>query len=428
MIKMTVDDINRMIKECGGEGEIEYVNEFKKGKRIHLTLKHIPTGVEDTCRKDKLVIIHKIKGMLSSLTEEKINKIIEQCGMKDEVVIDGTFKKEGRLYIWLKHIPTGRRESCQKGEEAIKQKIRALKNEKPQKREKAINRKGNGWSIEKISIDEINSIDEDIVFDGGYKENGEKFIYLKHIPSGKKWSCHSSRREIMKKIRAIKRTPQVTIKEGVEGKVCSACNKWKPLEEFSIRKKMGKIRNECKSCRSERSKKYRLDNIERISEYDSVRHKEKYLKNKDVNLKEISEMLVKTKPFLKGLDAFGIIYKVTNVKTNRIYIGQTVTSLNVRYGANLIQGWIQDRLKKTNQKFKEELIDENDFIIDRIDVGVCQYHLNRLESFYINKYDSFYNGYNNNSGPHIDNEGIEEFNDILKKYNLKFEGNKLIEI
>ena len=414
MVKMTVDDINRMIKECGGEGEIEYVNEFKKGKRIHLTLKHISTGVEDTCRKDKLAIIHKIKGMLSSLTEEKINKIIEQCGMKGEVVIDGTFKKEGRQsYIWLKHIPTGRRESCQKGEDVIKQKIRAFKN---------------GWCVEKLSIEEINNIDKNIVYDGEYKEDGKTYIWLKHILSGEKWSCEKRRRSIKQKIKVINQTPYITMRCGIKGKVCTVCKEWKPLEEFGIRKEMGKMRNECKSCENERSKRYRLNNIEYISKYDSIRHKEKYLKNKDVNLKEISEMLVKTKPFLKGLDAFGIIYKVTNVKTNRIYIGQTVTSLNVRYGANLIQGWIQDRLKKTNQKFKEELIDENDFIIDRIDVGVCQYHLNRLESFYINKYDSFYNGYNNNSGPHIDNEGIEEFNDILKKYNLKFEGNKLIEI
>ena len=412
MLEETINTVNEIIKKCDAEGVVEFVNTFKKKGNTCITMKHIPTSVEDVCYKDKKQIENKINGLIKALTDEKINKIIEEAGMKGEIIIDGTFKKEGRQsYIWLKHIPTGRRENCQRGEKVIKQKIKVFKS---------------GWCVEKLSIEEINSIDENIVYDGEFREEGKTYVWLKHKLTEERWSCEKRRRAIQGKINKIKKMIRIITKNGIKGKECTCCGQWNPLSEFRDRKE-GQHGKEsiCKTCLSEKAKEYRFRNIDRISEYDSIRHKEKYLKNKDINLKEISEMLIKTKPFLKGLDAFGIIYKVTNVKTNRVYIGQTVTSLNVRYGANLIQGWVQDRLKKSNQKFKEELVNENDFIIDKIDVGVCQYHLNKLEAHYINKYDSFYNGYNNNGGKHIDEEGIEEFNEILEKYNLEFIDNEL---
>ena len=55
-----------------------------------------------------------------------------------------------------------------------------------------------------------------------------------------------------------------------------------------------------------------------------------------------------------------------------------------------------------------------------LDVGCCQYHLDKLEVYYINKYDSCDNGYNNEYGNHITDDGLEEFVEILQQYNIEF--------
>ena len=66
-----------------------------------------------------------------------------------------------------------------------------------------------------------------------------------------------------------------------QGKVCSKCGAWKPLEEFGNDKhtKDGKCSN-CKECR----KRYRENNKQKISEY----HKEYKKKNKE-KIKEYNE-------------------------------------------------------------------------------------------------------------------------------------------
>ena len=60
-------------------------------------------------------------------------------------------------------------------------------------------------------------------------------------------------------------------------------------------------------------------------------------------------------------------------------------------------------------------------------MAFCQYHLDKLEAYYIDKYGSYNNGYNNNSGHHKTDDYIEEFNQILLEHNLEFVDGKLIE-
>ena len=84
-------------------------------------------------------------------------------------------------------------------------------------------------------------------------------------------------------------------------------------------------------------------------------------------------------------------------------------------------------MKYGNQKFKEEL-QEEDFTIEVIDFGVCQYHLDKLEAYYIDKYDSYNNGYNNNAGHHSTDDGLEEFEQILKENGLQFIDGKLVKV
>ena len=67
-------------------------------------------------------------------------------------------------------------------------------------------------------------------------------------------------------------------------------------------------------------------------------------------------------------------------------------------------------------------------VTETLDVAFCQYHLDKLEAYYIDKYDSFLNGYNNNAGNHDTDDGIEEFNRILLENNLEFIDGKLVKI
>jgi hypothetical protein len=83
-------------------------------------------------------------------------------------------------------------------------------------------------------------------------------------------------------------------------------------------------------------------------------------------------------------------------------------------------------MKIANQKFSEDFNNKEDFIFtEALDVACCQYHLDKLEAHYIDKYDSFRSGYNNCAGNHETDDGIEEFNEILEKYNLEFIDNEL---
>ena len=174
-----------------------------------------------------------------------------------------------------------------------------------------------------------------------------------------------------------------------------------------------------------RQQRYKMRNFERIQK----RYKEKKEIKKQENIAEITNMLEQINPRFKELELpiYGIIYKVTNIKTKHIYTGQTKLGLTLRYGSNIIKGWIEERKEKANQKFLNELIEE-DLIIEVIDIGCCRYHLDKMEAYYIDKYDSYNNGYNNNAGNHNTDDGIEEFNQILLDHNLEFKDGKLIQI
>jgi hypothetical protein len=117
-----------------------------------------------------------------------------------------------------------------------------------------------------------------------------------------------------------------------------------------------------------------------------------------------------------------------NVKTGHKYVGQSILPITRRYTGGVVQGWVEERLERTNQKFKDELIEEDIQVTEVLDVAFCQYHLDKLEAYYIDKYDSFLNGYNNREGNHRSNDGIEEFNQILLENNLEFIDGKLVKI
>lgn len=221
----------------------------------------------------------------------------------------------------------------------------------------------------------------------------------------------------------------------VVGRKCTECKEDKEIGEFDFIKARGSYRAECKKCKREKTQKWRKSNPDKVREgkrkwqknnpkYSKQRHQN----YKEKNLQHISGIVERISPIMKELPIYGYIYKFENIKTGKVYIGQTIQPLKARYKANITQGWIKDRLEYKNQKFKEELIEEDFKITELFDVAFCQYHLDKLEAHWINYYDSCKNGYNNNAGHHGTTDGLEEFNQILSDHNLEFKDGKLIQI
>ena len=241
----------------------------------------------------------------------------------------------------------------------------------------------------------------------------------------------------------------------MDGKICSKCKEFKSYSEFykDKRNKDG-YTFQCKQCKKEydkqhhkkyynshkeerreyqkqydnshkeeikeKSKQYRESHKELLKDY-----KKQYLQDiKDKNIMMISELIKNIEKYdiinKHNIPIYGYIYKIENIKTGHIYIGQTIRPLTQRYNSNIIiDGWINERIGKNTQKFKNELINIDDFkISELLDVGICKYHLDKLEAYYINLYDSYNNGYNNNNGNHKTDDGLEEFMKILEKYNI----------
>jgi hypothetical protein len=264
----------------------------------------------------------------------------------------------------------------------------------------------------------------------------------------------------------------------MEGKVCSKCGVWKPLDGYH-KKKNGKYgrQSKCRECQKEYNKKWRennpdynkqwKENNKEYKEYTKKYNKKwrennteygkrwkennkeyykKYFKNnierhhkndkksrekrKENNLQYISNLLEQINPIFKQLNlpVYGYVYMFENVKTGHKYVGQSILPITRRYTGGVVQGWVEERLERTNQKFKDELIEEDIQVTEVLDVAFCQYHLDKLEAYYIDKYDSFLNGYNNREGNHRSNDGIEEFNQILLENNLEFIDGKLVKI
>ena len=93
----------------------------------------------------------------------------------------------------------------------------------------------------------------------------------------------------------------------------------------------------------------------------------------------------------------GIIYKIENKINGKVYIGQTVQSLNNRWYRHcqlngLSKSESNMHIKRAILKYGKENFSIS--ILERCDSSI----LNEREIYYINKYDSFKNGYNKTTG------------------------------
>lgn len=91
----------------------------------------------------------------------------------------------------------------------------------------------------------------------------------------------------------------------------------------------------------------------------------------------------------------GIIYKITNIINSKVYIGQTIRPLKIRWYEHcqsINNEKYQMIIKRAIHKYGKE-----NFTIESIE-ECDQQLLNQREKYWISYYDSYENGYNSTLG------------------------------
>ena len=92
----------------------------------------------------------------------------------------------------------------------------------------------------------------------------------------------------------------------------------------------------------------------------------------------------------------GLIYIIKNNVNNKVYIGQTTSSLTTRFHQHLKNSTLKSRHYKLYNAIKK--YGKEHFYIELLENNVPLSHLNEKEIYYIEKYNSFNNGYNSSKG------------------------------
>lgn len=118
---------------------------------------------------------------------------------------------------------------------------------------------------------------------------------------------------------------------------------------------------------------------------------------------------------------FGIIYIITNSINDKVYIGQTIQTLNKRWEGHCRKACSEN---EANMHIKRAIFKygKDKFTIKELEKCNIE-ELNEREIYYINLYNSYINGYNSTKGG-SGNKPLklsdEEQNDIIELYKLGF--------
>ena len=248
-------------------------------------------------------------------------------------------------------------------------------------------------------------------------------------------------------------------KHNVAEKICSKCGELKGIDEFYAKGEASDgHRSECKECNKkyweeyweenkeqtkERNKKYWEENKEQIKEHNKKYYEEnkeqikeqnkKYQEENKEQIKEqkkkyyeenkeqrkeyrkkyweelCDEAITRIKTIVEqdptrydykvGKEIYGVIYLVCCKPTNKYYVGQTTIGFDNRYPS----GFLNDGNHRTKDDLKEDLekYGEDSFEFTEIfKVAHNKEELDALEVYYIDYFDSYYNGYNETRGNH----------------------------
>ena len=110
----------------------------------------------------------------------------------------------------------------------------------------------------------------------------------------------------------------------------------------------------------------------------------------------------------------GYIYKITNKINNKVYIGQTITSIHSRMLKHYSRSRVGTNITGIDAAIRK--YGQENFKVEQL----CQCpdeDLDFQEQFYINKYDSFNNGYNLTIGGQKETTSLNLDNqEVIKKY------------
>lgn len=229
-------------------------------------------------------------------------------------------------------------------------------------------------------------------------------------------------------------------------KECSCCHKIKSVSEFNkYKRSIDGLHSECKECTNEYNKKYRQENSnyfkekskkyrqenpdyfkkyrqentdyfkehrrkynQENSDYFNGKHKEYRQKNIQESLQQIKEEIEKEPEkydYNPDFEIYGIIYLAHNIESDKYYVGQTTIGFDNRYK----KGWLYEHSKKDTVKHDLELYGQESFEYTKIfKVAHSQYELDKLEAYYIDYYNSYENGYNENRGNIFTDRGKEK--------------------
>lgn len=93
---------------------------------------------------------------------------------------------------------------------------------------------------------------------------------------------------------------------------------------------------------------------------------------------------------------YGSIYIIKNNINDKVYIGQTTMSIEDRFKNHIKKSTIKSRTYKIYNAFRKYGVDN--FFIELLEDNIPIEDLDKKEIYYIEKYDSFKNGYNSTKG------------------------------
>ena len=97
------------------------------------------------------------------------------------------------------------------------------------------------------------------------------------------------------------------------------------------------------------------------------------------------------------IEMYGFIYKITCLKNNKLYIGQTTKTIEWRFEKHLYDA---EKSKNPRLHFQRAIkkYGKDAFKIEKIDEAKNQNELNEKEKYWIKFYNSIENGYNTDEG------------------------------
>ena len=225
-------------------------------------------------------------------------------------------------------------------------------------------------------------------------------------------------------------------------KECSCCHKVKPVSEFNKdNRAIDGLKSKCKQCNKQyyqnnrenilkqqkqynkdnkkKRKQYYQDNKEHFKEYKqkyyqdnaeniSEKNKKQYTEQIKIALKKIKQEIEKEPEkynYNPNKNIHGIIYLVHNIESDKYYVGQTTIGFDNRYN----KGWLYEHSYKDAVEYDLKLYGEESFEYTKLfKVAYSQYELDKLEAYYIDYYNSYEKGYNENRGNIFTNRGKED--------------------